>query len=441
MFSSLLKNKNIHSSRAANVLALFMSWTSYSLLIPLHLLLIPSLLSSTVAAQLLHASSGIYSGLTVNYGNIAVRQYLGIGYARVQRRFDRAEPVLRDSDRILPATAFGPLCKPSAGSCMGNMSFTPFCAISYGIFTVKAIPAEQCLFLNVFIPVASNKTGKKAIFMWIHGGSGQVGTGNLFDGTVLAALGDIIVVTFNFRLNLFGFLSSGDERLEGNLGLYDQALVLDWIYQNGPAMGGDIRRITVGGHSAGAPHAYYLAVSPLNRGRIRRLLLQSGSPFNIWSHLKARDAMEKFNLVANDNGCGGMRLFEEKLKCLEERHFDVIAEEEHHSYTSANHTNVVISGDFMSRFQENFEQNDTLADVDILMGSTDDEGKKGERYFQWAENICPLGVYVAIVPILMEQSDQSSITLYNVNFTAIALKFLTVMLPDKSCLHQKALEM
>lgn len=381
MFSSLFNNKNIHSWTTANVLALFMSWTSYSLFIPLHLLLIPSLSSSTVAAQLLNASSGIYSGLTVTYDNNVVRQYLGIEYARVHRRFDRATPVLRNSDRVIPATAFGPLCKPTAGSCTGNPALNPFgpsCSISYGIFAIKAIPTEQCLFLNVFSPVTKPNSGKKAIFMWIHGGSGQIGTGNLFDGTVLAALGDIIVVTFNFRLNLFGFLSSGDERLEGNLGLYDQALVLDWIYQNAPALGGDVRRITVGGHSAGAPHAYYLGVSPLNRGRIRRLVLQSGSPFNVWSHLKAHDAMEKFNAVANDNACGGVRKFEERLKCLQERDFDIVAEQEHHSYTSANHTNVVITGDFMSRFQENLEQNDTLTDVDILMGATDDEGKNNE---------------------------------------------------------------
>ena len=63
--------------------------------------------------------------------------------------------------------------------------------------------------------------------MYIHGGSGQTGTRNVFDGTILAALDDIIVVTFNFRLHLFGFLSSGDENLENNDGLYDQSMVLD----------------------------------------------------------------------------------------------------------------------------------------------------------------------------------------------------------------------
>jgi carboxylesterase type B len=355
-----------------------MSWTIFVFFIITIILFLLSIFDSIFAVQLLNTSSGIYVGRTVNYGKIIVQQYLGIEYGRINKRFDRATPVIRQNDQIIQATSLGPFCKPTAGTCAGNTgihSLASPCSVSYGIFTVKSIPAEQCLFLNVFMPVTTNKRRKKAIFMWIHGGSGQIGTGNIFDGTIFAALGNIIVITFNFRLNLFGFLSSGDDRLEGNLGLYDQALVLDWIYKNGDALGGDIKRITVGGHSAGAPHAYYLAMSPLNNGRIRRLLLQSGSPFNIWSHLKAQDAMEKFNIVVNDNECGLMITFDEQLKCLQEKDFDLIAEHEHHSYTSANHTNVVIAGNYMSKFREKFEQNDTLADVDILMGSTDDEGR------------------------------------------------------------------
>ncbi|CAF1061908.1 unnamed protein product [Adineta ricciae] len=413
-----------------------MSWKIFIYFLLIRILFLSSIFDSTIAVQLLNASSGIYVGRTVYYGNRTIQQYLGIEYGRTIKRFDRAIPILKENDRIIQATSLGPFCKPTFGSCPGNIGVNaslPTCSISYGIFSVKSYPAEQCLFLNVFIPVTTdppstitsgNYPKKKAILMWIHGGSGQIGTGNVFDGTILAALGDIIVITFNFRLNLFGFLSSGDSRLEGNLGLYDQALVLDWIYQNAHAFGGDIHRITVGGHSAGAPHAYYLAKSPFNRGRIRRLLLQSGSPFNIWSHLKAPDAMEKFNTVVNDNACGIWRTFDEKLKCLQERDFDLIAEHEHHSYTSANHTNVVTAGYFMSEFREEFQMNDTLADVDILMGSTDDEG-----------------VYVAIVPIIMEQSNPEIITLHNVNFTEVTLKFLDAMQPDKTCLHQKALEL
>jgi carboxylesterase type B len=356
-----------------------MSWKIHIFSILLILLFISSIVDSTSDILQLSTSSGTYEGRTVKYENVTVQQYLGIEYARIHNRFDRAVPIRRVNSSIISATSFGPLCKPSEGGCAvstGVHSLNSSCSTHYGIFNLKSVTAEQCLFLNVFMPINMNKSReKKAIFMWIHGGSGQIGTGNLFDGTVLAALGNIIIVTFNFRLNLFGFLSSGDERLEGNIGLYDQALVLDWIYENADAFGGDIERITVGGHSAGAPHAFYLSVSPLSQGRVRRLILQSGTPLNVWSHIKADEAMEKFNTVANDNECGNLRTFDEKIVCLRKRNFDLMTEKEHHSYMSANHTNVVAHGKFMSQFYEHFDENSSLADVDILMGAVDDEGK------------------------------------------------------------------
>ena len=337
------------------------------------LILFLFLFESQSFGQVLNATSGIYVGRTVDYRNITVRQYLGIEYGRIRKRFDRAEVIRRENNQsILNATSFGPICKPTRSLCTNG---TTSCTIKYGIFSLNSSANEQCLFLNVFIPMINQE--KKAIFMWIHGGSSQIGTGNVFDGTVLAALGNIIVVTFNFRLNLFGFLSSGDQRLEGNLGLYDQSMVLDWIYENIEALGGDNQRITVGGHSAGAPHAYYLAKSPFNRGRIRRLILQSGCPFNIWSHIKPEQAIDRFNVVAHDNQCGMMRTFDEKLECLRKKEYHLLIEHEHPAYTSANHTNVVIHGEFMNKSQDDLN-------IEILMGSNDDEGKltnKSNRKF------------------------------------------------------------
>lgn len=365
---------------------------------------------------LLNTSSGIYLGRTVRYQNLLVEQYLGIEYARIIRRFDRAQVIRRDENSsIINATTFGSICKPTISVCANN---TNSCTVSYGIFTSKFSADEQCLYLNVFLPKKSQE--KKSIFMWIHGGSSQIGTGNLFDGTILAALGNIIVITFNFRLNLFGFLSSGDERLEGNLGLYDQSLVLDWIYENSEALGGDKQRITIGGHSAGAPHAYYLAKSRFNQGRIRRLILQSGCPLNIWSHIQANQAIDRFNVVVHDNQCGTMGTFDEKMQCLRERDYLSIVEHEYHAFTSANHTNVVIHGDLMNGFREN----QSLPDVDILIGANDDEG-----------------AYVAVVPILMESESQDTIMLHNVNYTELSLKFLAAMQPDKTCLHHEALQL
>lgn len=337
------------------------------------------LIFSISSNPILNTTSGVYRGREVNFQNETIEQYLGIQYAKVPLRFYRAELIQKADDTIVNATEFGSICKPIHDLCETDSNWTS-CSLSYGIFTIKSSPSEQCLFLNVFKPT-SNSTRKRAVLMWIHGGSGQIGTGNLFDGTVLAALGDLIVITFNFRLNLFGFLSSGDKRLEGNLGLYDQALVLDWISTNIDALDGDRQRITVGGHSAGAPHAYYLARSSLNRGRIRRLILQSGCPLNSWSHIQPSQAMERFDIVASENQCSIRRTFEEKLRCLEERNFTQLAEHDHPAYSSANHTNVVLYGDLMKNFQEDLKGNQTLKDIDVLIGSNDDEGSKGSETF------------------------------------------------------------
>ena len=329
------------------------------------LLLLLLRVSFLVGQALLNTTSGVYVGRTIEYRQRTVRQYLGIEYARVTERFSRAEPIRRQNQSLIDATAFGQVCKSSGSVCSSNASTTS-CSVEYGIFAFKSISVEQCLFLNVFLP--STLTGeKKPVLMWIHGGSGQIGSGSVFDGTMLAAVGDIIVVTFNFRLNLFGFLSAGDERLEGNVGLYDQSLVLEWIFENSEALGADPQRLTIGGHSAGAPHAYSLAVSPLSRGRVRRVLLQSGCPLNIWSFIRPNQAMERFQAVADENNCSkGHETFDDQLQCLRQREFHLLVERDHFAYTSANHTNLVLHGDFREAV--------TDGALDMLIGSTDDEG-------------------------------------------------------------------
>lgn len=338
------------------------------------LVLLCSLIVSLSSNPILNTTSGIYRGRYVSHENRTIEQYLGIQYAQIPKRFHRARLIEReDNETIINATEFGPVCKSIHGQCTIDSNGTS-CSNTYGIFSIKSTSIEQCLYLNIFKP-SNDSQRKRAIFMWIHGGSGQIGTGNLFDGTILASLGDLIVVTFNFRLNLYGFLSSGDERLEGNLGLYDQSLVLDWITENIDALNGDSQRLTIGGHSAGAPHAYYLARSSFNQGRISRLILQSGCPFNIWSHLKSsQSALDKFHTIAIDNQCGMMTSFDEKFQCLQQKEFSQLVEYEHQAYTSADHTNVVLNGDLMSNFYRDLQTNQTLDGIDMLIGANDDEG-------------------------------------------------------------------
>ena len=112
---------------------------------------------------------------------------------------------------------------------------------------------ENCLYLNVFVPegVPDGPDGY-AVMVWVHGGGLVSGSSNEYHSAHLAATGNVIVVTINYRLGLFGFLSTSDENAPGNYGLYDQALAFQWVHDNIPNFGGDRNRVTIFGESAGA---------------------------------------------------------------------------------------------------------------------------------------------------------------------------------------------
>ncbi|XP_070551781.1 carboxylesterase 5A-like isoform X1 [Ptychodera flava] len=114
--------------------------------------------------------------------------------------------------------------------------------------------------------------------IWLHGGAFFMGSGGThYDGTALAALGDIILVAINYRLGPFGFLSTGDEHATGNYGLLDQVLALQWVQDNIAAFGGDASKVTIFGESAGAISSEHLVLSPLTDGLFHRAILQSGT--------------------------------------------------------------------------------------------------------------------------------------------------------------------
>jgi len=130
---------------------------------------------------------------------------------------------------------------------------------------------EDCLYLNIYSPAAQTTSMRSSVsslypvMVYIHGGSYRVGTGNVFQGHILAQHG-VVVVTINYRLGVLGFLSARDENLEGNYGLYDQIASLAWIRQNILEFRGDPNRVTIFGNSAGGASVGILAVSPKAKG-------------------------------------------------------------------------------------------------------------------------------------------------------------------------------
>ena len=143
--------------------------------------------------------------------------------------------------------------------------------------------SEDCLHLNVWAPAQTlgKPEAKLPVALWIHGGAYMNGYGFevTMDGDQWARRG-VILVTINYRLGTFGFLShpelTAEQGHSGNYGFLDQVAALQWVHQNISAFGGDPSRITVFGQSAGAMSVKTLLVSPLSRDLLSGAIIQSG---------------------------------------------------------------------------------------------------------------------------------------------------------------------
>lgn len=121
----------------------------------------------------------------------------------------------------------------------------------------SSIPTdEDCLHLNVYTPACDD--ARRPVLVWIHGGAFVTGTGSMpwYDGTALAARGDVVIVTINYRLGAFGFLGSQ------NNGTLDQVSALRWVARNIAAFGGDAGNVTLFGESAGGSSVVSLVATP-----------------------------------------------------------------------------------------------------------------------------------------------------------------------------------
>lgn len=143
--------------------------------------------------------------------------------------------------------------------------------------------SEDCLSLNVWTP---NTKGKRPIMVWLHGGAwvSCAGSAPGFDGTVLAREGDVVVITINHRLNLFGYirLDDPDPRFaqSGNAGVLDMIAALRWIQANAASFGGDPHNVTIFGQSGGGAKVSAMLACPAAKGLFHKAIAQScsGSP-------------------------------------------------------------------------------------------------------------------------------------------------------------------
>ncbi|CAG2181937.1 unnamed protein product, partial [Oppiella nova] len=221
--------------------------------------------------------------------------FLGIPYAQPpigDLRFKKPLPLDRKWEQPLDAQHWPPACyhnKYHQDYFNHNMS-------------------EDCLYLNIWSPVNTKSTGAlKPVMFWIHGGGFVWGSSveKFYSGEVLSALGDVVVVTINYRLNIFGLLYTGAEGpAPGNMALWDQSVALEWVVDNIRYFGGDPQRVTIFGESAGAFSVAAHILSPISRNLFTNAILMSGAPLND-RLITPRDEREREGVEkAVSLGCG-----------------------------------------------------------------------------------------------------------------------------------------
>lgn len=219
------------------------------------------------------------SGNVVGYDHAhATYAWKGIPFAAPpvgELRWRAPRPVSPWSE-TLQATSYGPACVQPPNLEAGSNA--PEFEYVVGI--------EDCLTLNVFSPRSALRDGSKLpVMFWIHGGANVLGSAQNFDGSLLASDQNVVVVTINYRLGLFGWLrhpalrAAGDSAADhsGNYGTLDIITALKWVQENISAFGGNPGKVTVFGVSAGGRNTWSMVQSPLAKGLFHGAIVQSGS--------------------------------------------------------------------------------------------------------------------------------------------------------------------
>jgi para-nitrobenzyl esterase len=161
--------------------------------------------------------------------------------------------------------------------------------------------SEDCLYVDIYRPQHNRRL---PVYVWIHGGSNNFGSARDYDGTVLAARSDVVVVVVQYRLGPIGWFyhpaiqTGGADVLSdsGNFGTLDHAQVLKWIEKNISAFGGDPHNVTITGESAGAHNVMNMVISPLGKGLFDQAMSESGGMVTVSTssgRLSANDYIEK----------------------------------------------------------------------------------------------------------------------------------------------------
>ncbi|XP_054436596.1 neuroligin-1 isoform X1 [Pteronotus mesoamericanus] len=349
-----------------------------------------------------------------------VIQFLGVPYAAPptgEHRFQPPEPPSPWSD-VRNATQFAPVCPQNIidGRLPEVMLPVWFTNNLDVVSSYVQDQSEDCLYLNIYVPTedvkriskeCARKPGKKIcrkggpltkkqtddlgdndgaededirdsggpkpVMVYIHGGSYMEGTGNLYDGSVLASYGNVIVITVNYRLGVLGFLSTGDQAAKGNYGLLDLIQALRWTSENIGFFGGDPLRITVFGSGAGGSCVNLLTLSHYSEGLFQRAIAQSGTALSSWavSFQPAKYA----RMLATKVGCNVSDTVE-LVECLQKKPYKELVDQDIQPARYHIAFGPVIDGDVIPDDPQILMEQGEFLNYDIMLGVNQGEGLK-----------------------------------------------------------------
>ncbi|XP_075833001.1 carboxylesterase 1C-like isoform X1 [Microtus pennsylvanicus] len=227
-----------------------------------------------------------------------VAVFLGVPFAKPplgSLRFAPPEPA-EPWSFVKNATSYPPMCSQDA---VGGQVLSE-------LFTNRkeSIPlkfSEDCLYLNIYTPADLRKNIRLPVMVWIHGGGLMAGGASPYDGLALSAHENVVVVTIQYRLGIWGLLSTGDEHSPGNWGHLDQVAALRWVQDNIANFGGNPGSVTIFGESAGGISVSVLVLSPLAKNLFHRAISESGVALT--EGLVKKNTRSVTELIATVSGC------------------------------------------------------------------------------------------------------------------------------------------
>jgi para-nitrobenzyl esterase len=234
-------------------------------------------------------SSGRVRGTT----NEGVNVFKGIPYGASTAGKNRFMPPMKPSPwtDVRDALAFGPTAPQAIARARRN----------------GPAEGEDCLVLNVYTPSLGSGRGRP-VMVWLHGGGFSYGTGSdpRYDGVNLARTGDVVVVSINHRLNVFGYTYLGDAggsdfAVSGGAGMLDIVAALEWVRDNIDRFGGDPNLVTIFGQSGGGRKVATLMAMPGAKGLFHRAIVESGAVLRLTTK---EDAAKNTELLLAELGLG-----------------------------------------------------------------------------------------------------------------------------------------